>query len=464
MAKFDESHSSLGFFWAQGHPETKWPGRVFIDQFPRVAMHRLAGGPIEGSFPVGRGIIHGITDGNQYVTLFEASAYPNGIAFKSESATERVSVTANYMFVGYQHFDGSPCISRLSFSSAVIEHVLRLWASSDYTDIRYRDKRHAKTPYVRPMQVVSYLDVARRIRFRLFQPRVPTTTIEPMSSVVVDFLDAVTPQHAMSMLHSLRSLFALICGDVIDLWDIHLYNKVGASSDVYFYDPIPRPTKSVGFPMVPILDISHNRTLFRRVMAGWLAEPENRRIARGMFNSILHDKGTLRPGHLRDLITMIEMLVDSGGMAPLNRTKFQALRTALIEALDAFAADDVHAAEWQGTIRRRIDNLNSRDAKILLKRFIEALPEGFVTAPETFSSDVIGLRNTLVHDLGRLKPDHYNQMSFFIAKLKALYALSDAIALGGHRDEITPRSQFLVRAQYVSMDVFGNEPNEDAEG
>jgi hypothetical protein len=59
----------------------------------------------------------------------------------------------------------------------------------------------------------------------------------------------------------------------------------------------------------------------------------------------------------------------------------------------------------------------------LLKRFIDALPEGFVTVPEAFSSDVIDLRNALVHDLARLKPDDYNKMSFFVAKLKALYVL-----------------------------------------
>jgi hypothetical protein len=32
--------------------------------------------------------------------------------------------------------------------------------------------------------------------------------------------------------------------------------------------------KSAGFPMVPVLDISHNRDLFRAVVAGWLGEPE----------------------------------------------------------------------------------------------------------------------------------------------------------------------------------------------
>jgi hypothetical protein len=61
---------------------------------PSVTVHRLGGGPIEGHFPVGRGTIHGITDGNQYVTLFEASARPDGFAINRETATERVAVTA----------------------------------------------------------------------------------------------------------------------------------------------------------------------------------------------------------------------------------------------------------------------------------------------------------------------------------------------------------------------------------
>ena len=407
----------------------------------------------------------GVTDRNEHVTLFEAAVEIGSLSLHGGSATERVSITANYMLVGHKHYDDGPHISRLRFSSALIEHVLRLWASGDFTDIRHRPG--GTMPHVSPKPVASYADLKRRVRFRLFQPRVPTTTIEPMSSVLVDFLGGTTPKQAMSMLHSLRSLFALICGDVIDLWGVELHAKAGryiASSDVYFYDPVPRPTSSTGFPAVPILNISKDRALFRRVMAGWLTEPDRRRTARGIFNAILQDKGILRPSHLRDLVTIAEMLADSDGTAPLTTQKFRALREALIATLDKFATGHADALDWRDTVKGRLDNLNYRDTRIILQRLIDALPESFVALPEAFAGDVVKLRNALVHDVGRLKPDDYNKMSFFVAKLKGLYALNDALALGGRPDQIIPYSQFLRRAELATTNVFGDESEDGAEG
>ena len=49
---------------------------------------------------------------------------------------------------------------------------------------------------------------------------------------------------------------------------------------------------------------------------------------------------------------------------------------------------------------------------------------------------MIDLRNDLVHDMSRLKSDDQNKLAFFVAQLKALYALSDAIALGATADDI----------------------------
>ena len=60
---------------------------------------------------------------------------------------------------------------------------------------------------------------------------VPTTTIDPMSLWTIDFMNLVTPRQALGLLHEFRSLLALICGDLIDLWDVMLVNKKGKSSN-----------------------------------------------------------------------------------------------------------------------------------------------------------------------------------------------------------------------------------------
>jgi hypothetical protein len=74
-------------------------------------------------------------------------------------------------------------------------------------------------------QVASYLDFGRRIRVRVFRPTVPTTTIGPSSTWTIDFLRLVTPGEALRALHEFRALLALICGDLIDLWDVQLLHK-----------------------------------------------------------------------------------------------------------------------------------------------------------------------------------------------------------------------------------------------
>jgi hypothetical protein len=130
--------------------------------------------------------------------------------------------------------------------------------------------------------------------------------------------------------------------------------------------------------------------------------------------------------------------------------------------LEEFAANDTESQNWLGTIKKRIDNINSHDAKMKLKSFISRLPNQFVNVPETFHNDVVELRNTLTHDMSRLKSTDYNRVAFYVAKLKALYALNDAITLGGRADEIIPRSSFLLRAEHMPPDIFGDDSADDS--
>jgi hypothetical protein len=401
----------------------------------------------------GRLTLHGLTEGNQCVTMFEAMASPTGLAFNRRSSTQSVAVTANYMLVGSDHFDESASVRRVSFASSLVEHVLRLFASPDYKEIRHR--KIAGGPFENPIlqkQVASYVDNGRAIRVRVFRPTVPTTTIEPRSFWTIDFLRLVTPREALRVLHEFRALLALLCGDLVDLWDVRLLHKIEkehTQSEMYFADRVERPTKSDGFPILPILDIIRDRALFRTVMAAWLAEPPVKKIGRGAFNAILQDRNTLRFSHLRELVTIIEMQESGSGTAPLSTAQSCALRGALKSALDEFAAKESNSGDWLETMRRRIENINYYDAKVRLANFIEKLPQGFVAVPDSFANDVVRLRNTLVHDISRLKNEDQNRLSFFVAKLKALYALSDAMALGARPTDIRDGSSFLSGAKYA---------------
>jgi hypothetical protein len=466
MPKFKESLSALGYFWPQGKPDNRWPGQVFIDVFPCARLHCMNCYPGDGSPLPGWLTLHGVTESNEYITMLEASAHPVGASFNSQSATESVEITANYMLVGSQHFDAGRSVRRLSFSSSVVERVLRLSASPDYKDILHRRVGSAKyeTPNLRK-QVASYVDLTRRIRVRAFPPRVPTTTIDPSSSLTIDFLDLVTPKQALRALHEFRNFLTLICGDSIDSWGVQLLHIIGDEypcSDMYFYDLIKRPQISDHFPQAPILDIFRDRELFRRVIGGWLAESPARRIIRGAFASIQQDKGGLSLSHLRELVTITKMQADDHGTTPLSKAQSRDLRNALKGTLEAFAAKEPNSQSWLEIIKKRIDDINHHDAKVKLKNFISQLLNGFVSVPDTFHSDVVELRNTLVHDLSRLKSHDYNKLAFYVAKLKALYALNDAISLGARADEIITRSAFLLRAEHMPLDIFGHDSADDS--
>ena len=461
MSKFKENLSALGHFWPADKPDNRWPGLVSIELFPRARLHCIGRAPGDGTQPAGRLTLHGLTENNQCITMLEAAARPGGIAFNQQSATQRVVVTANYMLVGSDHYDGGPSVRRLCFSSAVAEHVLRLMARPDYKEVRHR--QFGGVQFDRPVlhkQVASYVDLGHKIRVRAFRPTVPNATIEPTSQWVIDFLELVTPRRALGVLHEFRILLTLICGELIDLWDVQLFHKVGAEythSEPYFSDPVKHPTTSVGFPTLPILDIGHDRELFRKIISGWLSDPPARRVGRAAFYEILQDKASLRFSHLRELVTIIEMLASSAGATPLSKAQSAALRDGLKKVLSDFATKEANSDNWHETIEKRIDYINAYDAKITLKSFISRLPPGIVSVPENFHSEVINFRNNLVHDMSRIKSSDYNKLAFFVAKLKALYALSDAIALGARVEEVRTGASFFLAAEHMPLNSFSDD-------
>lgn len=461
MPKFKETLSALGHFWPADKPDNKWPGMVSMDLFPRAKLHCIGRAPGDGTEPAGRVTLHGLTENNQYITMFEAAAQPGGIAFNDQSATQRLRVTANYMLVDSVHHNGSPNVRRVSFSSAVAEHVLRLWSRPDYKEVRHR--KVGRTHFERPVlhkQVASYVDFGRKIRIRAFRPTVPNTTIEPASQWTIDFLELATPRRALGVLHEFRILLSLICGELIDLWDVQLLHKIEGkhtNSELYFGDPVKHPTSSIGFPAIPVLEIGHKRALFRKVISIWLSEAPARRIARAAFYEILQDKGSLRLSHLRELVTIVEMLASSAGATPLSKTQSAALRPALKKVVSDFAAEQNNGENWRQTIERRIDHINSYDAKVILKNFFAELPANFVSVPENFHGDVIEFRNTLVHDMSRIKSSDYNKLSFFVAELKALYVLSNVVALGATADDILRPAPIFAIAENAPLNSFSDD-------
>jgi hypothetical protein len=151
------------------------------------------------------------------------------------------------------------------------------------------------------------------------------------------------------------------------------------------------------------------------------------------------------------------MQASSRGTAPLSKVQSCGLRDALKATLEEFASTEQDSAKWHDTMEKRIDNINYHDAKIQLANFISQLPQGLVSVPDTFSNDVIELRNTLAHDFARLKSDDQNKLAFFVAKLKALYALSDVIGLGAPPDQVREGSHFLTAAKYMPTNSFSGD-------
>jgi hypothetical protein len=116
MASFKNTLSALGHFWPSTKPDNMWPGRVSIDKFPKARLHCIGPAPGDGTQPSGRLTFHGLTDGNECVTMFEAAAYPAGFAANARSVTQSISVTANYMLVASDHFDESTSVRRATCS------------------------------------------------------------------------------------------------------------------------------------------------------------------------------------------------------------------------------------------------------------------------------------------------------------------------------------------------------------
>lgn len=459
MPDFDKTLSALGHFWPANKPDNVWPGRVYIDTFPRATLHCIGRSPGDGSPPRGRLTMHGLTEDNRSVTMFEAAAYPGGVSYNNRSTTQSTNITANYMLMGYDHFDDSATVRRISFGSSVAEHVFRLLADPSYGDIRHRNQAGFEIPILH-RQAVSFLDPQRRIRVRAFRSTIPNITIEPSSNWVIDFLKMVTPREAIDTLFNFRVLLAVLCGEAMDLWNVRCVHRVDshdAHSSVYFADPVVRPTSSRGFPQLPLLDIGRNQDLFRRVMSAWMDEPQAKRVARGAFATIVQDKGTLRFSHLRELVTIIEMQEAKAGTAPLEKEQADKLRGKLRRALDEFSKSAPGDGEWLEVIRSRLDNINYHNAKVQFSRFMSKLPPkliAFIAPPDNFAHEVIELRNTLVHDIARITVNDQNKLAFFLAQLKAMFAISDAVSLGAAQDEIQEGSQFLSAARQMPINFF----------
>jgi hypothetical protein len=457
MATFSRSESALGYFWRPDAPEKKWAGRVYLDLFPRLELHSLNETARQA---VRQPLVLGITDQGDYVTLFEATWVFGKVSIKQDYI-ESINVTANYMLVGNRHFDASPSIRRVTFSSAVVEHVLRFQALHDYTEIRHRRTSGGdKIPVLRK-QVSSYVDSSRRIRVRVLRSTVPNVTIEPQSGMTIDFLDLVTPKEALRTLHELRMLLTLLCGERIDLWSVTLFHKHGAQfsySDAFFADWVEQPSSSRSFPMAPLVDISKPK-LFRKIIGNWLHESDVQKLWRGAFISILDDKGTLRFSHLRELVTLIESWSRVREL-PMPKESFQRLKAILLAQTEKFAAKS-GVTSWLPVLVERIGHLNSYNARVTLEKFISALPSGVVSTPPSFAKDVIALRNKLVHDISLIDHQDYNRLSFMVAKLQGLYALADAGSLGAEQSEIIPRSRFLLRAENTTINTFERGSDDD---
>jgi hypothetical protein len=439
MDSFKESGSSLGYFWPDEKPDNKWPGRVYLEQFPKVDLYCLNKVPGNGEVPKGYQTVVGITENNQYVTMFEAIFRERGLATGSKSSTYKIAATANFMLLGNSHFSNKKIVKRLTFASSIIQQVFRLYPIASSAP-RAMTIRGFSYPVYQKL-VVSHVNFNHRVRFRVFRSIIPSTGIEPTSIMMVDFYDAITPSELLKFLHSFRQLMTVICGGLIDLWDVKLLLQVDdklTDAELYFADIVEKPDSSAHFPTSPLINITTDHRVFARTLSKWLDEPEVMRISRGAFGSIISDVGFVRPGHLRDLITFIEMRQGTRGAAPLDKCTSRKLRNKLIETLEQFAIGQDDSERWIDLIRARINRLNSHDTTIIIINFMKNIPKGFVETELSFPKDVTQLRHALTHELTRFTAKDQSKLNYYISKLKALFVLNDAILLGASPEEISP--------------------------
>jgi hypothetical protein len=122
--------------------------------------------------------------------------------------------------------------------------------------------------------------------------------------------------------------------------------------------PEPRAPSTISPPISP------------SVISGWpVTRPliGSQKMARRVPNLAI-------TSHLRELVTIIEMQAGGNGTPPLCREKSRVLRDALKATLEAFAAKEADSQSWLETIKKRIDNINSHDAKTKVKNIIAQLP------------------------------------------------------------------------------------------
>jgi ApeA N-terminal domain 1 len=275
MPLFNETFSALGHFWPQGKPDNCWPGRVSIDQFPTAKLHCLNRIPGDGVIPKGYQTICGTTEDGQHVTMFEAYCAERGLTLTNTTRTHQLSVTSNFMLVGATHFTGSESVKRLTFSSVVVEHVLRLKSNFFPHSLPRTFSADGLRRRQSHKQVVSYFDPMEKVRFRIVRSLTPSSGMEPTSLIIIDFHKPLRPKDALTFLHHFRQLLTVICGDLIDLWDVkllHLGHSYLVKSELYFADQVEKSTNSTWFPITPLIDIARRKDLFRRILRNWLTE------------------------------------------------------------------------------------------------------------------------------------------------------------------------------------------------
>jgi hypothetical protein len=203
-----------------------------------------------------------------------------------------------------------------------------------------------------------------------------------------------------------------------------------------------------------LIDIARRKDLFRRILRNWLSESPNTRTTRGAFVAVVSDKGFLRPGHLRELVTIIETRGGTEETAPLRKDVSKALRDKLNVTLEWFASTQSDGDVWIDIIRRRINNINHHEARLILRKFVSDLPPNLVEVSDTFPADLIALRNSLTHDISKITSSDYNNLKFFVTTLKALFVVNDAIVLGASPSDIIEASSFLAAAKYMKLPQF----------
>lgn len=467
--------SALGTFWVHGAPDHRMPGHLTIDGFPRLELFDVGTNKTIATAP--RQTILGVTDRGDYVSLFGTLGSGSFWTKKRESFNGLrspelqfgvgVNFTANTMVIGQELHTEESKVFNITFTSAVSEKYLHLNASEMLESLKFRESKWDKSVTVpittRKLRTIYVPE--KKLKISLCINALPNESSSPKARWQIDFREGTSLDIAIRAMQDFRDLISVLCNDFADIQSPMVTFRDGnhvSRTRLVFYN-FKSSYDIRNSLTVPMISLAGSSEVFVRVLRSWISEEERNKIARRAFISTLLDQETIRISDVREIVTLLEMKAREK-FKPLSSAHFKSLRYKMQEIVDEEMAKESIANDLTvglETIRKRLENLNSKDAKPGIKQLIEIIPADYrqeiIADAEITAKQIVDLRNDATHDLSRLTNKSYQTASDVVHLLRWIYVVLDVIELGISVDEIHPYFTFHRVAMNLDKTLWSKE-------